>query len=290
MIITVLGIYVYDQVAVGGVGAVSFPASLDTFTNPSATDTSATVSHSGQHSDANDAIAALQTKVGADSSGVTSTLTYKLSGVTGSDVAASLTGTETLTNKTLTTPNTTGIVNTSGATFTGGLTSASTTLTGSTTISLASNPFQLDLGSDATGDLFYRSAGGLYTRLGVGSTGQFLRASSTGLPGWETASANAPTVISTTTTSFSISPDGSTLYVINVHGTQSGDGSDQTVSLKFGGTTLTSVLVDVGSSADDDPFAMTYADTFAATTTNLSISTTGGSLSNIRFTVQKFSS
>lgn len=46
----------------------------------------------------------LQAKVGADSSAVTSSHDYKLSGVTGTDKAASLTGSETLTNKTLTSP------------------------------------------------------------------------------------------------------------------------------------------------------------------------------------------
>lgn len=46
----------------------------------------------------------LEAKVGIDSSAVTTSHDYKLSNVTGSDKAVSLTGTETLTNKTLTTP------------------------------------------------------------------------------------------------------------------------------------------------------------------------------------------
>jgi len=49
-------------------------------------------------------INAIATKVGADSSAVTTTHDYKLSGVTGTDKAVSKTGTETLTNKTLTSP------------------------------------------------------------------------------------------------------------------------------------------------------------------------------------------
>jgi hypothetical protein len=45
-------------------GATSFPTSLDSLINPSGTDSVATISHSGQHSNANDAIEALETKVG----------------------------------------------------------------------------------------------------------------------------------------------------------------------------------------------------------------------------------
>jgi len=56
----------------------SFPASLDTLTNPSSGDSLNSPSHSGQHADANDAIEALQAKVGVDGSAVTTSLDYKL--------------------------------------------------------------------------------------------------------------------------------------------------------------------------------------------------------------------
>ena len=71
--------------------AVNFPTSLDTITNNS------TVIDA-------DHVKTLQAKVGANSSAVTTSHDYKLSGVTGSDKAVSETGTETLTNKTLTSP------------------------------------------------------------------------------------------------------------------------------------------------------------------------------------------
>lgn len=51
-----------------------------------------------------DAIENLEAKVGVDSSAVTTSHDYKLSGVTGADKAASLVGNETLENKTLTSP------------------------------------------------------------------------------------------------------------------------------------------------------------------------------------------
>ena len=60
--------------------ASNFPSSLDTFTNPSSTDAmdSVSVPHATQHSDLNDAVEALEAKVGADSSAVTSSHDYKI--------------------------------------------------------------------------------------------------------------------------------------------------------------------------------------------------------------------
>ena len=58
--------------------AINFPTSLDTLTNPTATDTLDSPPHDTQHSDANDAIEALQAKVGIDSSAVTTSHDYKI--------------------------------------------------------------------------------------------------------------------------------------------------------------------------------------------------------------------
>jgi len=58
--------------------ATNFPTSLDTLTNPSATDTLDSPPHDEQHADANDAIEALQAKVGVDGSAVTTSLDYKV--------------------------------------------------------------------------------------------------------------------------------------------------------------------------------------------------------------------
>jgi hypothetical protein len=78
--------------------ATNFPASLDSLTNPVAGDSLNSPSHAGQHANANDAIEALQAKVGVDGSAVTTSLDYKVA------QAVTLTGTQTLTNKTLTDP------------------------------------------------------------------------------------------------------------------------------------------------------------------------------------------
>jgi len=61
--------------------AINYPSSLDDFTNPTADDSlnSDTVPHADQHANINDAVEALEAKVGVDSSAVTSSLDYKVS-------------------------------------------------------------------------------------------------------------------------------------------------------------------------------------------------------------------
>lgn len=58
--------------------ATNFPTSLDSITNPIGSNTLNSPSHSSQHTNANDAIEAIQAKVGADNSAVTTSLDYKV--------------------------------------------------------------------------------------------------------------------------------------------------------------------------------------------------------------------
>lgn len=127
--------------------AITYPTTIDNLTNPSAGNTMAAVPHATQHADANDAIEALEAKVGANSSAVTTSHDYKLGEVTGSDKAVGKTATQTLTNKTLTAP-------------------------------------VLNIGSDATGDMYYRNSSGILTRLAIGTSGQILSSDATGIPIW----------------------------------------------------------------------------------------------------------
>jgi hypothetical protein len=73
--------------------ATNFPASLDSLTNPTSSDSLNSPSHSAQHANSNDAIEALQAKVGADSSAVTTSHDYKIA-----DHASRLTTLENATN------------------------------------------------------------------------------------------------------------------------------------------------------------------------------------------------
>jgi len=138
--------------------ATNFPSSLDSLTNPTSTDKLDVVAHSSQHINANDAIEALEAKVGINGSAVTTSHDYKLSEVTSTDKAVGKTATQTLTNKTLTAP-------------------------------------QINMGSDATGDMYYRNGSAVTTRLPIGTTGQILEAQASGIPAWvaNPAATNAST-------------------------------------------------------------------------------------------------
>lgn len=58
--------------------ATAFPTALDALVNPAPADDVSVVSHSAQHTNANDAIEALQAKVGIDASAVTTSLDYRI--------------------------------------------------------------------------------------------------------------------------------------------------------------------------------------------------------------------
>jgi len=60
--------------------AINYPTSLDTFTNPTSSDAmnSVTVPHATQHSDLNDAVEALEAKVGVNGSAVATSLEYRV--------------------------------------------------------------------------------------------------------------------------------------------------------------------------------------------------------------------
>ena len=58
--------------------ATNFPTSLDSLTNPTSSDSLNSPSHSAQHANVNDAVEALQVKVGIDSSADTSSLEYRI--------------------------------------------------------------------------------------------------------------------------------------------------------------------------------------------------------------------
>jgi hypothetical protein len=61
--------------------ATNFPSSLDTLTNPTSSDSLSSPSHSAQHANANDAIEALQAKVGADGSAVTTSHEHRINSI-----------------------------------------------------------------------------------------------------------------------------------------------------------------------------------------------------------------
>jgi hypothetical protein len=253
-------------------GAISFPTSLDTLTNPTDTDTFATVNHADQHSDANDAVEALQAKVGADGSAVTTSHDYKLSGVTGSDKACSLAGTETLTNKTLTSPGITGALSTT------------TTLIGTTTFTTNGDPLSVDLGSDATGDIFYRNSAGNFTRLPIGSANEVLKVSS-GLPSWESGGAGITTSSSTGATTLTATTSASQRIMVWANGYLSGAVGQETVSLQYDGVTYDSTLVNTGGT-ETQGFSLMLALVPGAQTADIGLTKTDGTFNDLNIIMQ----
>lgn len=69
----------------------AYPGAQDVFVNPTASDlqSSVTVPHADQHTNVNDAVMALEAKVGENGSALSSTHDYKLSAITGSEKAVS---------------------------------------------------------------------------------------------------------------------------------------------------------------------------------------------------------
>jgi len=68
--------------------ATSFPTGLDALTNPTSSDGLNSPDHAGQHANVNDAVEALEAKVGVNGSAVTSSLDYKITNINASNLAS----------------------------------------------------------------------------------------------------------------------------------------------------------------------------------------------------------
>lgn len=140
---------------------MAYPTTLDDLdaTRGTANDKLSSPNHVTHHALEDAVIEALEAKVGIDGSAVTTSHDYKLSEVTSTDKAVGKTATQTLTNKTLTTP-------------------------------------VINIGSDAEGDTYYRTSGGAFTRLARG-TDNYIYKMNGNVPNWEaeTVTVNASTTI-----------------------------------------------------------------------------------------------
>lgn len=141
--------------------STNYPSAKDDNTSipVESTGTPLSTNHIESHTNVRSAIIALETKVGVDGDATTTSHDYKLSEVTGSDKAVAKTGAQTLEDKTL----------------------------GSGT--------KVALGSDATGDMYYRDSNGDLARLAKGNTNDILTQGAT-IPEW---TANPATTDASTT-------------------------------------------------------------------------------------------
>lgn len=143
----------------------TYPGTLDNFTNPGPSDYEDVVSHSGQHSNANDAIEAIETVLGTTAG--TAVLKDFVAGQFPARINSGGTLSQVITGGTLNNVNL-GTVSSTGGTFT--------------------NP-NINVGSDAAGDMYYRGTAGDFARVGAGtaSAGKFLTTNGT-TPSWATVS------------------------------------------------------------------------------------------------------
>ena len=61
--------------------ATGFPSSLDTLTNPNGTDTLSNPSHAQQHTNLNDAVEAIETKIGINGSNDSNSIQNKVAAI-----------------------------------------------------------------------------------------------------------------------------------------------------------------------------------------------------------------
>lgn len=164
---------------------INYPTSLDTLSNPVGTDkvnnANAALVHSTQHSNANDAIEALEAKVGINGSAVTTSHDYKLSEVITTDKAVGKSATQTLTNKTIDGNNNTLTV--LAGTQLSGVTPLAN---GGTGVALTDpNADRILFWDDSAGNVAYLQAGS-----GLSISGTSLIASGTNITTTQTASEN----------------------------------------------------------------------------------------------------
>lgn len=274
--------------------ATNFPTSLDTLVNPTATDSVATVSHADQHANANDAIEALEAKVGVNSSAVTTTHDYKLQGVTGGDTAASIAGAETLTNKTLTSPKVgTAVTDTNGNEIieTPATTSAVNHVKITNAITTEDALIEA-AGDDTNVGLKIKGKGTSKVKLGDaelqvpdtdGASGQSITTNGSGVLGW--SSNTVPTVGTTDTATLSLTTSGSQTVIVWAKATRNsgGLGGTQTATLLYNGVTKDTVSTPDVSGAKYS-VSLQYSEIPAAGTHDITIATSAGSLSNIKIT------
>lgn len=110
---------------------------------------------------------------------------------------------------------------------TSSLTSVGTLVSGTASTGFVVAGVTMTLGSDATGDIYYRNSSGILTRLGIGSSGQVVTVSG-GIPSWATPTTGTVTSVSGTTNRITVAT-GTTTPVIDISASYVGQSSITTL-------------------------------------------------------------
>ncbi len=148
------------------------------------------------------------------------------------------------------------VSNNGGVSFLGGPTGTqgfTVNQLGAIAVSATGGSFEIDLGSDATGDSWYRNSSGLVTRRGIGSTDQVYKVSG-GLPTWGALNLSAAAAI-TGDLPFANLTQGSARSVLGVTGNSTADAAsiqgttDQILRINGAGNALAFGSIDLSKSA-----------------------------------------
>ena len=96
------------------------------------------------------------------------------------------------------------------------------------------------------------------------------------------------TIETTTGTTHSLTTTAGQRVMVWAKGTRTHDNSDYVVTLKYGGVTKDTVKINGSSSSDFVSFALMYTETPGAATADITVETSGGTLSDVVILVLKF--
>lgn len=263
-----------------------YPTSIQTAADPTATDQVATFDHAGLEKFQNDSIDALKTKVGVDSSAVTSSHDYKLSEVISGDKSAGKTATQTLTNKTLTAPKiVTGgfIADENGNEQIEFATTASAVNHVKVTNAATGNgPTVESTGNDSNVDLNVKGKGTGKVKLGTaglkfpnsdGSANEVLKTDGSGVLSFGAVTGLISSVVEDTTGTYSLTTIAGQRVIVFARAVSPTSGAaDVTYTLTYNGVTKDSVTIRTRDGSGKDVFSLMYTEIPGAGTANVVIS------------------